>query len=139
MAKRCGQVWKASVQNYHGLPDAAADLGLYRNSGTDQNMQSVALHRHSRFGAPRLSYAIGLWHQAWTPKAQNWLDSMLKPADPSEQQRPTLQLDLAPLVTAEEIDTLLAVPGTALAIINRGRIQRRDVIHLYPQQQEAAA
>lgn len=139
VAKRCGQVWKATVQNYHGLPDSAADLGLYCNSGTDQRMQSVALHRHSRFGAPRLSYAIGLWHQAWTPKAQNWLDSMLQPADPSEQQRPTLQLDLSPLVTAEEIDTLLAVPGTALAIINRGRIQRRDVIHLYPQQQEAVA
>ena len=137
VAKRCGTIWKANVQSFHGLPDAAADLGLYSNSGVDQNMQSVALHRHSRFGAPRLSYAIGLWHQAWTPKAQNMLGSMLIPKENSEQQRPTLQLDLSALVTGDELDTLLAVPGTALAIINRGRIQRRDVIHLYPQAPQA--
>lgn len=64
----------------------------------------------------------------------NWFDGMVIPDEPSQApQRPMLQLDLSPLITPEEIDTLLAVPGTALAIINRGRIQRRDVIRLYPQ------
>lgn len=140
VAKRVGQAWKATTQSFHGLPDAASDLGLYSNSGTDQVMQSVTLHRQSRFGAPRLSYAIGLWHRQWTPKAMNWFDGMVIPDDPSQApQRPMLQLDLSPLVTPEEIDTLLAVPGTALAIINRGRIQRRDVIRLYPQQLGGAA
>lgn len=138
VAKRCGQIWKASVQSFQALPDAATDLGLYANCGTDQNLQSVALQRHSRFGAPRLSYSIGLWEQAWTPKSQGLLDSMLIPDKPSEQNRPILALDLAQLVTADELDTLLAVPGTALAIINRGRIQRRDVIHLYPQPVEVS-
>lgn len=140
ISKRIGHVWKASTQSFHGLPDAASDLGLYRNSGTDQVMQSVTLHRHGRHGAPRLSYAIGLWHRQWTPKAMNWFDGMAMPDDPSQApQRPTLQLELTPLITPEEIDTLLAIPGTALAIINRGRIQRRDVIRLYPKQQGAAA
>ena len=70
----------------------------------------------------------------------NWLDSMVTPEESDQApQRPLLQLDLSPLVTPEEIDTLLAVPGTALAIINRGRIQRRDVIRLYPQQSQGVA
>ncbi|MBD4669896.1 hypothetical protein GUG39_22695, partial [Xanthomonas citri pv. citri] len=41
-----------------------------------------------------------------------------------------LSFGLEPLVTADELDTLLAQPGTALAIFNRGRVQRRDVIRL---------
>ena len=33
------------------------------------------------------------------------------------------------LVTPDELDTLLARPGTALAIFNRGRVQRLDELH----------
>ena len=139
VSKRVGNVWKASTQSFQGLPDAASDLGLYANSGTDQVMQSTTLHRQSRFGAPRLSYAIGLWHRQWTPKAVNWLNGMVVPDDPNQASpRPTLQLELSPLIPPDEIDTLLAIPGTAIAIINRGRIQRRDVIRLYPKQQGSA-
>ncbi len=54
-------------------------------------------------------------------------------------QRPSLQLELSPLIQPDEIDTLLAIPGTAIAIIIRGRIQRRDVIRLYPKKQGGTA
>ncbi|MBN2990540.1 type IV secretory system conjugative DNA transfer family protein [Pseudomonas cedrina subsp. fulgida] len=140
VSKRGGHVWKASTQSFQGLPDAASDLGLYANSGTDQAMQSTTLNRQSRFGAPRLSYAIGLWHRQWTPKAMNWLNGMVVPDDSTQApQRPSLQLELSPLIQPDEIDTLLAIPGTAIAIINRGRIQRRDVIRLYPKKQGGTA
>ncbi|PPS34083.1 hypothetical protein BVY11_05955 [Pseudomonas amygdali pv. morsprunorum] len=140
VSKRGGHVWKASTQSFQGLPDSASDLGLYANSGTDQAMQSTTLNRQSRFGAPRLSYAIGLWHRQWTPKAMNWLNGMVVPDDSTQApQRPSLQLELSPLIQPDEIDTLLAIPGTAIAIINRGRIQRRDVIRLYPKKQGGIA
>jgi hypothetical protein len=48
VAKRAGNIWRATTQSYYGLPDAAADLGLYGNSGVDRTMQGVALHRQSR-------------------------------------------------------------------------------------------
>ena len=94
-------------------------------------MREVTLHRQSRIGSPRLSYAIGLWHRAWAPKAMSWLDDLAMPDDTNQlTPKPMLSLDLAPLVTADELDTLLAQPGTAIAVINRGRVQRRDVIRL---------
>lgn len=133
VTQRSGQIWKATTYTYHGLPDAAADLGIYSNSGVDRNMQEVMLHRQSRIGAPRLSFAIGLWHRAWQPKPMAWLHELVVPDDTGSNQplaKPTLQLALAPLVTPEELDTLLALPGTALAVLNRGRVQRRDVIRL---------
>lgn len=131
VAKRVGNIWKATTQTYYGLPDAATDLGLYGNSGVDRTMREVALHRQSRIGSPRLSYAINLWHRAWAPKAMAWLDDLATPDDTNQlTPKPTLAFDLSPLVTADELDTLLARPGTAVAIFNRGRVQRRDVIRL---------
>lgn len=137
ISDRIGHIWKASTQSFQGLPDAASDIGLYTNSGTDRVMQSTTLNREARIGSPRLSYAIGLWHRQWTPKAMNWFGGMAVPSDPElAPQRPALQIDLSPLILSEEIDTLLSVPGMALAIVNRGRIQRRDVIRLYPTKQQ---
>ncbi|MBD4974633.1 hypothetical protein GUF58_03425, partial [Xanthomonas citri pv. citri] len=121
----------ATTSTYYGLPDAAADLNLYGNSGVDRTMREVALHRQSRIGSPRLSYAINLWHRAWAPKAMAWLDDLAAPDDTNQlTPKPVLSFGLEPLVTADELDTLLAQPGTALAIFNRGRVQRRDVIRL---------
>jgi hypothetical protein len=60
-----------------------------------------------------------------------WLDDLATPDNTDQMTpKPTLSFDLAPLVTPDELDTLLARPGTALAIFNRGRVQRRDVIRL---------
>lgn len=131
VAKRAGNIWRATTSTYYGLPDAAADLNLYGNSGVDRTMREVALHRQSRIGSPRLSYAINLWHRAWAPKAMAWLDDLAAPDDTNQlTPKPVLSFGLEPLVTADELDTLLAQPGTALAIFNRGRVQRRDVIRL---------
>ncbi|MBD4812538.1 hypothetical protein GUF68_00030 [Xanthomonas citri pv. citri] len=60
-----------------------------------------------------------------------WLDDLAAPDDTNQlTPKPVLSFGLEPLVTADELDTLLAQPGTALAIFNRGRVQRRDVIRL---------
>lgn len=131
VARRAGSIWKATTSAYYGLPDASADIGLYANSGTDRTMRETTLHRQSRVGSPRLSYALNLWHRSWSPKAMSWLDDLAIPDDTNQlTPKPQLTLDLASLVTPDELDTLLARPGTALAVLNRGRVQRRDVMIL---------
>lgn len=132
VAKRAGHVWRSVVNMFHGLPDAQADLQLYNESGVNRTMQSSTLYRQSRVGAPRLSYAIGLWHRSWLPKAWHSLQdmSMADDAHAAQQQRPTLSMDVQPLLNPDELDTLLARPHSAIALLNRGRVQRRDVIAL---------
>lgn len=134
VSQRAGKIWRATVNFHHGLPDAAADVNLYANSGTDKTMQSSLLMRQARYGAPRLSYAIGLWHRAWLDKSSQWLQEIAMPDSAAtatnDLPRPNVTLSLEPLVQPDEIDTLLARPGTAIAILNRGRVQRRDVILL---------
>ncbi|CAB3774458.1 hypothetical protein LMG29542_07835 [Paraburkholderia humisilvae] len=134
VSTRAGRIWKATTQNYHGLPDAAADLGLYDNSGTDRTMREADLHRQRYAATPRLSYAVGLWHREWTPKSAALGQHVHDLVEPGETwqftSKPLLALEPTPIVSPDEIDTLLARPGTAIAILNRGNVVRRDVIRL---------
>lgn len=134
VSTRTGQIWKSTTQNYYGLPDAAADLGIYSNSGTDRTMREVALHRQRFAATPRLSYAVGLWHREWTQKSAALGQHVYDLARPNDSyqyaSKPMLTLDPTAIVSPDEIDTLLARPGTAIAIINRGNVIRRDVIRL---------
>jgi hypothetical protein len=131
---RAGRIWKATTQNYHGLPDAAADLGLYANSGTDRTLREADLHRQRYAATPRLSYAVGLWHREWTTRSAALGQHLYDLIQPGETypfaSKPMLALEPTPIVSPDEIDTLLARPGTAIAIINRGNVVRRDVIRL---------
>ena len=47
-----------------------------------------------------------------------------------EQDRPASRVLVAPLVQPEELTELVVEPDTALAILNRGRVMRRDVVKL---------
>jgi len=49
-----------------------------------------------------------------------------------EQDRPASRVLAAPLVSPEELTELVIEPDTALAILNRGRVPRRDVVKLMP-------
>jgi len=48
------------------------------------------------------------------------------------QHPPTAALGVHPVIPAEEVQTLLAEPDTALAQIIRARVMRRDIIKLNP-------
>ncbi len=131
--ERFNKVWRTTTLNFQGLPDSRADFGL-RDSGADKVTQSIGLFRESRAASPRLSYNVNLWHRNYIAKARSSLDELVSPSTDEEvgamgsYSKPTLQFELVSLVDANEIDMLLAQPATALVVLNRGRIARRDVI-----------
>ncbi|TWB21114.1 type IV secretory system conjugative DNA transfer family protein [Nitrospirillum bahiense] len=47
-----------------------------------------------------------------------------------QQDRPTSKIAVAPIVTAEEVNELVVEPNTALAVLTRARVPRRDVVRL---------
>lgn len=133
VAERFSKIWRTTTLNFQGLPDSRADFGL-RDIGADKFTQSIGLFRDSRTSSPRMSYSINLWHRNYLAKARGRLHELVEPADENQIgaignfTKPTLQLELSSLVDANEIDMLLAQPATALVVLNRGRIPRRDVI-----------
>ena len=131
--ERAGKIWKATAQNYYGLPDAQADIGLYLNSGVDNQMRQSDLLRQSYTSTPRLGYSIGLWHREHTMKsaAQGSHVELMQTDDSyMPMSKPLLAMAPTAVVEAQEIDTLLSRPGTAIAILNRGQVVRRDVVRL---------
>lgn len=132
--KRLGSIWKATAETYYGLPDAQSDIGMYRNSGVDKQTRQIDLVRQSYLSAPRLRYAIGLWHREHTVLSAVRGDSHHALIGPDENytpmSKPQLALGLAPIVEAREINTLLARRGTAIFIGNRAGAPRRDMVRL---------
>ena len=132
--ERAGKIWKATTENYYGLPDAQADIGLYMNSGVDNQMRQSDLLRQGYLSTPRLGYSVGLWHREHTVKSAVMGETHHDLIAPNESyapmSKPMLSMTPTPVVQAQEIDTLLARPGTAIAILNRGQVVRRDVVRL---------
>lgn len=128
ISERSSRVWKAVVERFEGLPDAKADVQLYADSGTDRMLRGLELYNQALIGHPRVSYLVG--------------SSTLVPPQDKKQQEPqqvyalnekasaTLNIKVEEIINENELDTLLSKPQTAIALINRGRVQRRDVIQL---------
>ena len=97
-------------------------------------MRQSALLRQGYVSTPRLAYSIGLWHREYAVKSAVLGDKLHELMTPDDNytpiSKPTLSMTPTSLVQAQEIDTLLARPGTAIAILNRGQAVRRDVVRL---------
>lgn len=131
LSMRAGNIWKSTVSMYYGLPDSQADLNLFNNSGTDRQMQNVGLYRRSRTSRPRLAYSLALSGGTNLLGAQTrTLEDLVLSGDQQQERAPNLALDVTPLINADEIESLLAQPHTAIAVLNRGGVVRRDVIDL---------
>lgn len=126
ISKRASKVWKAVVERFEGLPDARADINLYLESGSDRNLRGIDLYNQAFLGHPRTSFLIGSYlenvNQQTGEITEDWTHN--------NSASPTVNIKNESLVDPDELDTLLAKPHTAVALINRGRVQRRDVIQL---------
>ena len=126
VSKRASKVWKAVVERFEGLPDARADINLYLESGADRNLRGIDLYNQAFIGHPRTSFLIGSYLENTNPQTgevtEDWTHN--------NSASPTVNIKNESLVDPDELDTLLAKPHTAIALINRGRVQRRDVIQL---------
>lgn len=126
VSQRSSKIWKSVVERFEGLPDSRADLNLYLENGTDKQLRGITLFNQAFLGNPRNAYLMGAYsneinqetgetHKSWT------LDNSASA---------TVNIKIDDLINPDELDTLLSKPQTAIALINRGRVQRRDVIQL---------
>mgnify|MGYP001263129329 CR=1 FL=1 len=133
LSERVGEVWKAGIERVNGIPDSAADLGRYMYSGTDKHTRATRQGK----AAPRLSWAIGVWRAINTVnKDRSRLKNMTMRDEKTgnfNYSAPQLSIKSHRLITPDEINTLLAEPNTAIAVGQRGRVVRRDVIKLQPE------
>lgn len=130
LSMRSGNIWRSTVSMYFGLPDAQSDVNLFNNSGTDRQMQNIGLYRRARASRPRLAYALGLSGHNLIDAQKRTLEDLVMDKEMQPQQSANLTLDVAPIVKADEVESLLAKPHTAIAIFNRAGVVRRDVIDL---------
>lgn len=126
VSKRASKVWKSVVERFEGLPDARADINLYLESGADRNLRGIDLYNQAFLGHPRTSFLIG----SYVEKMNQQTGEITEDWTHNNSASPTVNIKNESLVDPDELDTLLATPHTAIALINRGRVQRRDVIKL---------
>jgi hypothetical protein len=128
VSQRCGMSWRPSIQQLNGMPVRTAivaemvsgALAAGKNQRTVTQFSDVP-----KLGAPGLPKWMHTVAQTW----QNLRAGM--PQDGAKAP-PGSVLGVRAIVEAGEISSLLADPDTALAIITRARVLRRDVIRLSP-------
>lgn len=137
LSERVGEVWKAGIERFNGIADAAADLGRYMHSGTDKQTRATRYGRALKSNAPRLSWAVGIWRAINTVNKDRsrlkYLSMRDEDMDNFYYNGPQLSIKSHRLIGPDEINTLLAEPNTAIAVGQRGRVVRRDVIKLQPE------
>jgi hypothetical protein len=129
VALRCGSSWRASVQQVNGMSiRTSVQAEMVSGAVAAGRHQSTAL----KFGdVPKLgSSGVPSWVQTIARLWQGVRGGIA--ADSTERSTPASTLGVLPLVQAGEVEDLLAEPDTALAVISRGRVVRRDVIRLTP-------
>lgn len=128
ISARASKIWKATVEHFDGLPDGQTDFNLHLNSGAYSAHYKHDLFRISIGNEmtyrPNRAFSIGAW------KPEETEQGMIKSYNLDNAPNGTLNIAVVPLIDEDEIENLLAEPQTAIALINRGRVQRRDVIKL---------
>ena len=128
VSQRCGMSWRPSIQQLTCMSVRTAiqaemvsgALAAGRHQPTAVQFSDVP-----KLGAPGLPKWMHTFAQTW----QN-----LRAGMPHEAGKtpPGSALGVRPIIEAGEISALLADPDTAIAVITRARVLRRDVIRLSP-------
>ena len=114
-----------AIERVHGLPVRTA-IGADMTSG----VMAASHHQVSLVEAqdmPGSTLAGAAWTRATKPLAL-----ILKNIGKGPKADFGTSLGARPVVETDELQTLLAEPDTALVLLNRGRVPRRDIIKLKP-------
>lgn len=136
ISMRAGQIWTAKTDQYNSLPDAQSSIDRYLHSGADKATRSTRYGRALRHNLTRVSFAAGTRFDKTT-----FLNSISLGEDiPHMNETPTPLVSIKPqhVISSDEIDILLAKPNTAIAMVQRGRVVRRDIIELNPEYNQEA-
>ncbi|MGO0307967.1 type IV secretory system conjugative DNA transfer family protein [Endozoicomonas acroporae] len=125
--ERMGNEWRITTTASQGSGDTKSSVnGIVNNASTifaNNNKELVDNAGRSILG--------NTTRQFWG-SSMGALKNVFK-QDNKQQSSKSVEVKLMPLVQAEEVESLLAKPNTALASIVRGRVVRRDVITLKPE------
>lgn len=129
IAQRASKIWKSTVDHFEGLPDSQTEFNIYLNNGAYSAHFSHDMYRISN-DAEDVNYrpnrAYSLASKIPVQTEQGMVEEFTREGVPSA----TLGINLTSIIEEEEIENILSVPQTAIALLNRGRVPRRDVIKL---------
>jgi hypothetical protein len=128
ISERCGMSWRASIDQVNGMSlRTAVQAEMVSGALAAGRTQPTALRFSDvpKLGAPGLP--------KWMHNmAQMWQSLRTGMAQEASKGVPGSSLGVRPIAQAGEISSLLSEPDTALAVITRARVLRRDVIRLKP-------
>lgn len=123
VAERCGTVWNAVCNSSPGL-FLAQNARVNQVTGAFPSKQKTVLESQGLFD-------VGAIARRGTEMLAGKVWHMLTSGQPVTGE-PTSQFGPMPLFQAAEVNALLAEPNTAIALTNRARVPRRDIIRLNP-------
>lgn len=129
IARRAGNSWRLAVEEVEGVQvrtsiDANVATGVLAAGRRQPSMVEAA-------ALPGTALVSMAWSRVSQPIAQTL--SAINGADrPLSAGQPKTKLGARPIVDPAELQNLLAEPDTALILLTRGRVQRRDVVKLNP-------
>ena len=125
---RIGTTWRSIPVGSYEIADSAQDIKFYLNNACRAVSEYSDMQRRR---LPRSQgFTTSFCNEIWEDVKEVTLETV-KAVMPDKQERKSrIEIGLQPIVQAKEISTLLAVPMTALASIQRGRVIRRDIVKL---------
>ena len=135
LSNRTGKIWRTVVERFNGFPDSRFSIDSIVHSGAAKKIHAtpdeVFINRNVRLG--RTGHIAGSEDQA---HLANQVHTFIKRilfipmADEPDMKEPYADVQVTPstIVDNDEIDSLLAKRGTAIAVFRRAGVVRRDVI-----------
>jgi TraM recognition site of TraD and TraG/Type IV secretion-system coupling protein DNA-binding domain len=120
VAQRAGSSWQASLERVKGL--------------TIRNTLAVNACTGAIAASRRQPHIAGVIEEVDLSASflQRKIAEIAKGVLPNAKDQVEVKVGIRPILEAEELQNLLAEPDTAIALVNRGRVHRRDVIRLHP-------
>lgn len=139
VSKRVGEVWRTIVERFTGFPDSRFSVDSFVHSGAAKMMHETPeeLFINRNVGYARMGHVGGseeLFYGSF--KMHMWFRKVLRLPMPDvpDMKEPYADVQIKPskIVQPDEIDSLLARQGLALAVFRRAGVLRRDVIITEP-------
>ncbi|MFN3234812.1 MAG: type IV secretory system conjugative DNA transfer family protein [Gammaproteobacteria bacterium] len=142
ISRRLGKIWRSEAEIHDSFADAYADIGKYVFNGADKWSTATEYQRKTQPYSRRVARNT---FQDSIQAVNSVMSTLFKALSLTKKGEDNTLLDLNQgrinhvkigtfdLVHADEINTLLSLPNTAIAQVIRGRVIRRDVIKLQPE------
>jgi len=135
LSNRTGKIWRTVVERFNGFPDSRFSVNSIVHSATAKKThatpEELYINRNENFG--RVGHVAGSEDQlTLATQVHAFVKNLLgiPTVDQPDTKEPYADVQVMPstIIDDDEIDSLLAKQGTAIAIFRRAGVVRRDVI-----------